>query len=291
MKYIKDYESAKRKIISLFPDFAKYEFVENNIGWQNYIIEVDDTYIFRFPKNKKNLDEFKKEYSILTEISKYLPKEFFIPKYELVSFDDEPFGYYKKIKGKIFSSKEFNELNFEKKKELIYKIKEFLDIINKIDVSNLDLQRFDGNKFYKKLYKQIKETCYSLFSDEIKLFTDKIFSTYFNAKKDVTFKYSLIHGDLKLNHIIYNEKYIGFIDFGNVKIFDPVYDYTWVFNLDKEIIKMFLIDDDEYKRLQFYSLIVPYYQIIYGVKNKDNDKISRGFNKLLSNYEEYNGQL
>ena len=284
LEFVNNFEKAKNRIVSIFPDLNNSNFVEINVGWQNYIVQADDKLIFRFPRDLEALNSLRIEINLLNTITKIIHSSMSVPNYIYYDFNNEPFGCYNKLHGKMYSYDEFIKLEHLEKVNYLRKVRDFLKILNLVDYSAININLFDSKDYYKKLYSNITKECYYLFDEKLKKSTDDLFISFLNDENN-NYSPSLIHGDLKLNHILINETNIGIIDFGNIKLFDPMYDYTWIYGIDKSVLEEFDFTEDEIKRLNFYSKVVPYYQIIYGVKNKSSEKIKSGFNMIYKDYK------
>lgn len=77
-----DLQRAQALIVSKYPIFKGFVFKENTKGWANYVVCVDDQYIFRFPRNLESLKALETEkyaLPILKEMAE--SREFHSPEY------------------------------------------------------------------------------------------------------------------------------------------------------------------------------------------------------------------
>ena len=104
MNFITNMQQAKNKIIRLYPQFTNSNFIEDNSGWCNYAIKVDNKYIFRFPRNQESYRVIKMEYDILKYLNNKLPNNIQVPKYIFSNLEEDgPFVGYKMIQGKFLT--------------------------------------------------------------------------------------------------------------------------------------------------------------------------------------------
>ncbi len=277
MEFVNNLKQAKEKILQLFPEFRNFD--EINIGWQNYIVQADNKIIFRFPRNSGALESLHIEVDLLDVISKSLPRNIQVPHYIHCDYGDRPFGCYNIVAGKTFSYNEFIKLSHKEKVDYLKKVRSFLEILNSIEPPAGIIKPFDSYNYYNKLYSEIINKCYYLFDNKLRRDTDILFKTYLEENNN-NYTPLIVHGDLKLNHILINENNIGIIDFGDLKLFDSMYDYTWIYGIDRTLLSDFKFNKDEINRVKFYSQVVPYYQILHGVKNNNGEKIRSGFKMI-----------
>ena len=100
------------------------------------------------------------------------------------------------------------------------------------------------------------------------------------------FRKSIIHGDLSTDHIIITDEGIGIIDFGDTRIFDYTHDFQWIYLLDKEALDKalkqykFEIDNYFYKRIEFYTSIIPYYGVVYALETNNQELLEKKIKNL-----------
>ena len=101
------------------------------------------------------------------------------------------------------------------------------------------------------------------------------------------YKPTVIHGDLSEDHIIIINDGIGIIDFGDVRIFDPAYDFIWAYLYDEKlfdkIYKNYKINKDDffkYRIKEFYIKRTAYYGIVYADRINDKQLLEKEMNNL-----------
>ena len=285
MNFITNMQQAKNKIIRLYPQFTNSNFIEDNSGWCNYAIKVDNKYIFRFPRNQESYRVIKMEYDILKYLNNKLPNNIQVPKYIFSNLEEDgPFVGYKMIRGKFLTKKVYNNLSNERKYQLISDLKLFLETLHNININTISLDIVEPISNYKMRYKEFKKVCLKYLDEDLKQATIELFENYFKDSKMTDFKPTVIHGDLSEDHIILTEDGIGIIDFGDVRIFDVAMDYEFLYLYDKEVFDEFIkeCNDEniEYRIKNFYLKIVPYYGIAYGDEIKDYEMVARKIEDL-----------
>ena len=287
MKFVTDLELGKNVIINRFPEFYNHHFVGDNTGWDNYVIKIDNEFIFRFPKRKSSFRTIEMENALLKQLNKILPNNIKVPNYIYQNLEtDYPFVGYEMIKGNFLSEKLYNSMTKEEKVNFIKNMMCFLNILHGLDINSITLDDINPVSNYQLRYNEFKENCFEFFDEKLKEKTDNLFNNYFNDKKMHTFRKTIIHGDLSTDHIIITDNGIGIIDFGDARIFDYAYDFEWLYMLDKNILDEALkqynydIDDYLYKRIMFYISIIPYYGIVYAKETNNKDMLEKEKNKL-----------
>ena len=287
MKFVTDLELGKKIIIERYPEFCDCNFVADNSGWDNFAIKIDNEFIFRFPKRESSFRTIEMENSILKQLNIVLPSSIKVPDYIYKNLEEDyPFVGYRMIQGKFLSEELYKSMTKEEKDNFIKNMMIFTNILHSLDINNFDLDVEDGFDNYKLRYNEFKEKCFEYFDDELKEKTNKIFNDYLNDKNMQKFRKTVIHGDLSTDHIIITDNGIGIIDFGDVRVFDNVYDFQWLYLLDKEELDNALklydyeIDDYFYKKIKFYTDIIPYYGVVYALETNNKEMLDEEIEKI-----------
>jgi len=288
MIYVNDFETGKKAIVDRYPELMNSQFKSDNSGWTNFAIKVDDKYIFRFPRNNEAYQAINKEILILQHLKEALPLNIKVPNYIYSKLDrDYPYVGYEKIEGEFLDKESYDNLSDLDKSKLLDDIVTFLNILHKIDYQKFNLEITNPMEKYKELYNNIKEKCFKYFDEELKTKTVELFETYFNDENMFNYIPTLIHGDLSEDHILIADDGIGIIDFGDVFVFNPDYDFTWAYLLDEsffdDLVEKYKGNKDnnfKYKIKNFHLKIIPYYGVLYADKIKDEDLLKREIEEL-----------
>jgi len=288
MKYVNDLEIGKKVIIDKYPEFANSAFEGDNSGWDNYVVKVDNKYIFRFSRDGGAYRVIKMEFDVLSKLKLKLPKNIKVPDFIYYNLDsDYPFVGYEMIQGKFLSKELFYEMEGEKKEQFLENMAEFINILHSLDVKSCELDIIDPVENYKMRYKEFKDKAYKYFNEEIRNKTDLLFESYFNNKNMYKYIPTVIHGDLSTDHIIITDDGIGIIDFGDTRIYDGAYDFQWAYLLGKDIFEKILkkynkqIDDYFIDRIaNFYTKIIPYYGVVYASEINDNELLEKSIKEI-----------
>ena len=130
MKYITDIELGKKIIINNYPEFANSNFEADTKGWDNYVIKVDNEYIFRFPKRDSSFRTIEMEERILAELNKLLPSNIKVSNFIFKNLnEDYPFVGYKMIKGEFLSKELYDRMSLKEKDEFLHNMMSFIKCI------------------------------------------------------------------------------------------------------------------------------------------------------------------
>ena len=266
MKFVDNLSTGKKAITERYPQFIDSIFVEDTTGWDNYVVKVDNEYIFRFSRDEGALRTIKMEYDVLSYLHKELPSNIEVPNFIFSNLDsDYPFVGYKMIKGKFLSDELYNSMTDEEKNNFIKNMMTFINILHGLDINKFNLDVVDSFEEYKMGFNELKDKCFPVFDEELKQKCNQLFNNYFNDIKMMDINKTVIHGDLSTDHIIITEKGVGVIDFGDTRVFDNAYDFQWLYMLGEDTLDKALtmynnkIDDYFKKRVQFYTSIIPYH--------------------------------
>lgn len=287
MNFVTDLELGKKIILERYPEFNNCSFIADNTGWDNFVVKIDDEFIFRFPKRESSFRTIEMENDVLKELNKKLPNNIKVPEYIYKNLEtDYPFVGYKMIKGKFLSEELYNSISKEEKDSFIKNMMIFINTLHSLDINSFNLDVVDGLSNYQYRYNEYKEKCFECFDDNLKDKANSLFNNYFNDENMQAFRKTIIHGDLSTNHIIITDNGIGIIDFGDTRVFDNAYDFQWLFLLDKKELDNALhlydynIDDYFYKRIKFYTSVIPYYGVVYALETNNQKMLEKEIEKL-----------
>ena len=130
MKFVTDLELGKKIILDRYPEFSNHNFKADNYGWDNFVIKIDDEFIFRFPKRDSSFRTIEMEDDVLKQLNKKLPKNIKVPEYIYKNLEtDYPFVGYKMIKGQFLSEELFNSMTNEEKAIFIENMMTFINML------------------------------------------------------------------------------------------------------------------------------------------------------------------
>lgn len=198
---------------------------------QFYVIDVDDKYIIRFPKEaslkngkSQSLEDLKAESEITKSISPYINKT----KISIVSVVNSqfPFAIHKKIKGNRLTSKDFSELTDEQRNLYVRDLAAFLAELHAVPLDKVTLP--DKKEFNFENITEIQRTLskYGIYLHQ---------NT--NRSQDLVCCHNDIHAgnigvDLSKQHILQ-----GVFDFGICGVAKRSSDFYKIFDFDKNLCR------------------------------------------------------
>jgi aminoglycoside 2''-phosphotransferase len=242
MQKIKDEisETYLKKIKGFFPDisFASAELV--TVGWDHDVMILDDKYVFRFPKNGKDKESFKREVLFLDHFATEV--QISVPSY-IYKAPDFSFGGYSILKGTELSSTP-------------------TDVLNKIGI----VEKPEGYRWGKKYSEQIlialREKIFSKLASAEIAWIEHQFKTFLSLQPPESL--TITHGDFNSKHILINPEdgvVTGIFDFGNIGMSDPAFDFGGFWYFSESFVKQVLsyykhgTDKDFIKRSLFPVLV------------------------------------
>lgn len=295
MNYVSDLDTGRKTILDKYPELINSSFEADCSGWTNYAIKVDGKYLFRFPRHDDAYRAIAKEDKILKILNQKLPCHIRVPRYIYSNLNaDYPFVGYELIEGRFLTKEVFDSLSNEEKEEILNGMAEFLNILHSIDYTELNLTVVNPIEWYGDLYKRIQKICFPYFDEELISATTRLFEGYFHDNTMHNYKPALVHGDLSEDHIIVTDDGVGIIDFGDLMVFDPAYDFIWAYfcspNFYQELLCRYDGNKDncfEHRIRDFHIIRPPYDGIIYSDEINDRELLEREIKNLRENLKGY----
>lgn len=273
-------------------DVARYEPVLG--GWDNYMLLVDDTWIFRFPRRPENEDALQKEVSLLPRLAPTLPLA--VPRFEHVSRGSAPprivVGY-RRIPGRPLTREDIAE---SIPTSLIAQLADFLTALHRFPVDrarDLGVPGGDASGWrreYEDFYVWIQREAFPTLGARERSWAADLCEDFLSASDHFGFAPVLLHRDLGMEHVLFDEaagRITGVIDWGDASIGDPAFDFTGVLaDLGETVAQAVL---DSYRglkdpgmldRARFYARIIPFYGILFGRRLRHEEWTRDGLLRL-----------
>ncbi len=223
----------KAMINSDYPNFNIKSVKALKAGWDNFVVEVNKEYIFRFPKNKDfSLD---KEIKILKRLQDKVTLE--IPVYEYIGKSSMFVGY-KKIVGSPLSLNAIKSLDGKSRglleKDIATFLYEFHSALPIGKIKSLGLKK--DSHYWRPLVIK-KNVIGKLKNQDLSDFIEMILGRYLTMNLDGS---SLVvaYNDLHGNNLAFNKKkkrLRGVFDFSDVAIENVAREFCSLFSLDQKL--------------------------------------------------------
>jgi len=279
-----------------YPDIRISEFKLLKKGNDFITFEIDNSLIIKFPVSKEIEKRIPFEIELLNRLKNKLQISIPLIKYNCLS-NQHTFIGYEKILGVPFDITIRDESYSYNLGIFSHIIRELSSIRNtEIDTKNIV---YTWNKYYFHLLKVIRLKAFKSIDVSQKIEVAKILNENYKKFVENSFAPKLIHADLKNEHLICNIKdnhIVGLIDWNDATFGDISFEFARIlteFGIDfyKKLIKenSQIISRNDANRIAFYSILIPFNNILDGINNSENDKLKQGISKLsasLYNYEE-----
>ena len=279
-----------------FPKFDVRTFRVLGEGWDFTALEVNDEYVFRFLKRRDAADNLEKEVRLLPELESRLPVR--IPHFDHIWHGgaeyELPFVGYRKIEGVPLGNWCLNSPNMDglanELGSIITELHSFpMDLIDRLGVIHLDTTQWEDK--FRIFHGKICERVFPLLDAEQQSEVSEFWDAYFSNSANFRFTPALLHDDLAGEHIRCDKAkgaVSGIIDWTDASVGDPALDFTGILDdcgveFTKKVLSAYRgkADADLLKRATFYSKVVPFYEILYGL-DFDRPHLDHGLRHLRS---------
>ena len=238
-------EQVKAIIQKQYHDFKIHQIIKVGEGKDCTAFEINNDYIFKFPKHTRASDSLINEISVLRYLKGKLPIP--IPQVVLTgcACDDFAMSFvgYSKIFGTPLRPDLLRNLSHESQEQVAIDLARFLKALHSIEVKDLNKNLIiDYRKKIEDDHKKIKSIITGQIIKEQHEKVDGFYRELLDKDQYFCYKPCLIHNDFSSDHILYDvskDRICGIIDFGDAAISDPDNDF------------MNLIEEDEEYGLEF----------------------------------------
>ena len=220
--YTNNEEVIREAILKAFPHFKDLPMSFNHRGWTSVIVDIDDTYICKFPRGQEKYDHLKNEHQLISMLKKNITGVEFPERTHIEA--DVPFFIHKKIKGEHFPLEAYQKADENQRQAFKKSVVDFL-----VQMHSVRVEDFKGCAPIKdeKLppLAELEPVLENDFSGEASNKAKKIlrdFNAAASAKKLVVGHYDM-HG---YNFVVdpKTKKIIGIFDFDEVAIGSAEFD-------------------------------------------------------------------
>ncbi|MGH0946323.1 aminoglycoside phosphotransferase family protein [Bacillus mycoides] len=231
-------DSYKQYIKEALPDLSIHSYIQNEEGWDNITVIINDELLFRFPRKLGYANRIPLEKELCTILSHSL-QEIEIPKYHLLYKNDcntVPFcSYYPLIHGEPLTSELVAKLEKKELEVIITQLATFLATLHSIPLKRTETLGFPIEKtltYWKELQTKLNQYFTNSLTSLQKSALNRLFENFFTCITKSTFQNAIIHADFTHHHILFNNLHkniSGVIDFGDAQIGDPAFDFAGLY--------------------------------------------------------------
>ncbi|PIE95733.1 aminoglycoside phosphotransferase family protein [Bacillus fungorum] len=231
-------DSYKQYIKEALPNLSIHSYKQNEEGWDNVAVIVNDELLFRFPRKQEYAMRIPLEKELCALLS-YSLHEIEVPKYHLLykkETDTIPLcSYYTLIHGEPLKIKIVTTLEKQELQSLITQLASFLAALHSIPLTRVKALGFPIEKtltYWKELQTKLNQYVTNSLTSFQKLSLNRLFENFFTCIDTSTFQNTIIHADFTHHHILFNKQnknISGIIDFGDAQIGDPAFDFAGLY--------------------------------------------------------------
>ena len=252
-------------------------------GWENTVLEVNGEFIFRFPRFRANWKRFQKEISLLPLLSRELSVS--VPRYEFIWEGSRKyplkFAGYRKIAGASLSKGSFRRAwahglggDLGRFLTQMHSIRP-PPILKKLVTEYTVKGWFDANL---KFYRDTRRVVYPLLTRDEKKIAQEFWKDFFWRFGNHHYRPTLVHRDLTGGNLIVDSskgRLNGVIDWADVSIADPAFDFAGLFEVNARLgeraLEVYGLPKEGFReRIDLYYRGIPFGEIAWGVKQKSD---------------------
>lgn len=251
----------EQRIHDIFPELSIENISLHDEGLNNYIIEVNNDLIFRFPKSEYAVEKLNKEVKILKLLKNYItlniPKTFYEQR--------EVLGYFM-MSGVPLRKDLLMDIDKNTRQLVANQLATFLKQLHNVPADKIfefDIPNSEVPNTYKdwvNLYHHLQEDVLPELPSHTQEWAKKHFEVFLDNKSNFAYEPKLIHGDLGAYHILFDKHkncISGIIDFGTAGLGDPAMDIAvLIYNYGEDFLSELY---QTYPELNSYSHRAKFY--------------------------------
>lgn len=219
-------------IQTAYPDLHITSAVPDTTGQFNFVLLVNEQYIFRFPRYEEGITVMEREAAVLDAVCYHLPLP--VPNFAYRSLNTrtpgQAFVGYRRLPGVLLRGETLRSIQSEKTiHRLASQLAGFLDALHHVPPSGVavDLPLGGGPESWQQMYDEIRDLLFPHMRPDARQWTTDHFEAYFQDAALHPYKPCLIHGDFGPGNVLYDpaaNAISGVIDFGFAGLGDPAQD-------------------------------------------------------------------
>lgn len=292
-------ERCRRLVETHFPQVKIRTCESIDMGWDYFVLDVNDELIFRFPRRPDVLKQLEWEIEILPMLADVLPVR--VPKFEYVATPEsgEPakFVGYQKILGSGLDAQKLERSG--SRVSVARSIGEALSALHSMPLGGLkdhpmsqnpDPRNLEGwRNSYNRLFEFAQENVFPRLSRDTERREKQTWCDFLLDNRNFNFSPVFVHQDLNSEHVITDYErgtLAGIIDWGDCGIGDPALDFVGLARGMGEDFALEVLDHYRcpsagiMSRARFYDAIVPYHYIKFGLESGDAGFLERGIRDI-----------
>lgn len=226
----------------IFPDISDEKVQIFDDGWDYVVIVVNNETAFRFPRRENHVRTLPIEVSFLNLFSDNSPIR--VPKLTYQKDKKSGISYvtYDFIPGVQFAKSISNTFSKDELLSIAKQLGLLLTAIHSFRIEKakqLGVQQIDSLNSWEKRLKKIRKKVFPHISKNEQDWIVKLFEDFLKIVRKIPIHSVLTHSDIMPEHIIVDPKshtLSGIIDFGDMCIADPAYDFTFLASYGQDFL-------------------------------------------------------
>lgn len=209
-----------------FPDLAFDRATLNDLGEDHAVVFLDDSWVFRFPRNADVAAHAAMERRLLQALGPRSPVT--VPAYDRVSTAGD-FGGYRMIAGRELSEALFAGLAAAGQARVLDELGRFLSALHGLDPALAGEQGGLDPVYFVRRYRRRRGRFAKTLSPSLLAAADRFYEDLPGAVSGA--RRCIIHADLTEDHILLapgGDRLAGVIDFTDAQLGDPAFDFTFL---------------------------------------------------------------
>ena len=266
-------------------------------GWDNVVLDVNNQWIFRFPRFKAAEESLKREIKLLGLLKGQLSTR--IPYYERVAPSRKnvySFGGYRKIDGTPLTQRGYRNTWTENLGNGLASFLRELHTSRITKITSKIIPVWNQRKRLRKHWGEARSLGYRYLDVVTRRLSDQFFEKGVETFDNTSYRPVFVHGDLTDRNILVNPrtgKPTGILDWGDSAIMDPAIDFAGLFEMDRKLgyatLNAYGHEPDDFRtRVEVYWRLLPYFEILYGIQSNIPKMRDMGVKRLRKRLEEPN---
>lgn len=286
----------KHTLYSHFPDLHIETIDFLGEGDRSRALLVNGEWVFKFAKNQEGSEDLQKEAKILPFLSRHLTLK--IPEIQWSTCQKNGLWVigYPKVPGQIVG----DALSHLDQRKIAKSLAQFLDELSTFPIEqarSLGVPENDFQKDFHHTFEVVRHTIFPLIDQPLRDQLTSLFNHYLNEAGYFEYQPTLIHADLSPNHYLYEDKageLTGIIDFGDLHIGDPDFEYTYILEDGGEAFARQVMElraekeiDFLLKKVRIFVVFTHVATILEGLRLRDESMIDEGIATLRGSLDSF----
>ncbi|HSI98326.1 MAG TPA: phosphotransferase [Gaiellaceae bacterium] len=257
-----------------FPTLRFEEVSVVDEGWDSLVLELDGTWIFRFPRRPEVAARMEREITLVSELAAALPVA--VPRFEYVARNGLLCVGYRKLAG--------SPARFGLTERTGRDLGRFLLALHATPHGQAaaagvpNLGPWAWREGLEKLCADFRCRVLPLLPERDRADGERLLA----AIPEPAFRPALIHADLGPDHVLCHEgRVVGVIDWSDARVGDPALDLAWCLNgtpreVADAVLGAYPVDERLRERSLFYHRLGPWYEVVHGLETGQEAFVASG---------------